>query len=267
MISIIIVNFKNPPLLRLCLKSLLRVSAHLNKEIIVIDSASSVETRNVVTEEFPEVKLLPFKENIGYTRGVNEGLKATQGQYCLVLNPDIIPLENSIDKLLEFAKNNPQAGLIGPRLLNFDGNPQQSCFRFYKPVTILYRRSFFGKLPWAGKELKRFLISDKNLDQKTEVDWLMGSALLASREAIEKTGLMDENLFLYMSEVDWAWRFWENGYKVFYFPEAQMYHYHRRTSKAGFGILDLFLRRESRWHLKDAIHYFQKHGANPHSHI
>ena len=256
-LSVIIVNFKNPALLRLCLKSLQRaISGKTEHEIIVVDVSSSIPTRNVVREEFLSVKLLAFEKNIGYTKGVNEGLKKASGEYLLILNPDIVPLKGSIEKMLEYMKSRPEIGILGPRLLNFDGSPQHSCFRFYTPLTVLYRRSSLGKLPFARKTLDKFLMKDKNLDQPVQADWIMGSALMASGNAVEKTGLLNEELFLYMSDVDWAKRFWKNGYKVVYYPDSQMYHYHRRDSKGG--VLDLLLKKEARWHLRDAIKYFTK---------
>ena len=126
-------------------------------------------------------------------------------------------------------------------------------------MTIIYRRTFLGRLPWAKKELNRFLITNSNKTQTSKVDWVMGSALMATKQSINKVGLMDENLFLYMSEVDWAKRFWENGYRVIYFPEAQMYHYHRRGSKGRLDAFDI-IKKETRWHIKDAIKFFRKHG-------
>ena len=259
MLSIIIVNFKNPPLLRLCLKSLNNsLSANFSHEIIVVDISSSVETRNVVSE-FPEARLREFKENIGYTKGVNEGIKASCGNLVFIINPDIIPLKNSIENMVEYLNKNQDVGLIGPQLLNFDGSIQNSSFSFYSPLTIAYRRTFLSRLPWAKKELNRFLLSNKDKTKTSQVDWIMGSALMATKKSINNVGFMDENLFLYMSEVDWAKRFWENGYKVMYFPEAQMYHYHRRGSKGRFDAFDI-IKKETRWHIKDAIKYFRKHG-------
>ncbi|OGN04182.1 MAG: hypothetical protein A3B99_00250 [Candidatus Yanofskybacteria bacterium RIFCSPHIGHO2_02_FULL_44_12b] len=264
MLSIVVVNFKNPALLRLCLKSLIRaVSSRLDYEIIVVDSMSTIQTRNVVSEEFKGVRLLPYQGNIGYTFGVNEGIRNARGDFFLILNPDIVPLENSIEKMVEYLKSHPDVGLLGPRLLNFDGTVQDSCFRFYTVWTILYRRTFLGYLPWGRKHLRNFSLKDSNLLTATDANWLMGSALMAGRKAVEKVGLMDEKLFLYFSEVDWARRFWENGYKVVYYPEAEMYHYHQRGSKGRFAALDLFLKKEARWHLKDAFGYFKKYWSKP----
>jgi GT2 family glycosyltransferase len=77
---------------------------------------------------------------------------------------------------------------------------------------------------------------------------------------LERVGTMDESLFHYFSDVDWARRFWENGYTVVYYPMAAMAHYHGRTSKGHLGILDAIFNRATRWHIKDAIRYFWKHG-------
>src|SRR3989338_9818700 len=101
-LSIIIVNFKNPPLLRLCIKSLVQtLDPTFAKEIVVVDVASSIETRNIISE-FPEVWPVCFKNNIGYTRGVNEGIKVSHGEAVLVINPDIIPLKGSIERITDY---------------------------------------------------------------------------------------------------------------------------------------------------------------------
>ena len=259
MLSIIVVNYKNPALLRLCLKSLEHtLSPKLNYEILVVDISSGIETQNVVLEEFPKVKLLPFKNNIGYTKGVNEGIKAGSGEYFLILNPDIVPLKDSIETLLDYMKKHKDIGLAGPQLLNFDGTPQQSCFGFYNAITIGYRRVEY--LPFKKRILRKFLLQGKDLSGVNSVDWLMGSALMARRDAIEKVGLMDEKFFLYFSDVDWAKRFWENGYKVVYYPLAKIYHYYKRVSKRNSWLVDAFINRQSQQHIKDGFRYLFKYG-------
>ena len=258
-LSIIIVNYKNPALLRLCLKSLEHaLNPKLNYEILVVDISSEIETENVVLEEFPKIKLLPFKNNIGYTKGVNEGIKGSSGEYFLILNSDIVPLKNSIETLLDYMKKHKDVGLAGPQLLNFDGTPQQSCFGFYNAITIGYRR--VGYLPFKKQILGEFLLEGKDLSGIQPVDWLMGSALMARRDAINKVGLMDERFFLYFSDVDWAKRFWENGYKVVFYPLVKIYHYHKRVSKRNLWLVDAFMNRQSQQHIKDWFIYLFKCG-------
>ncbi len=266
MLSIIIVNYKNAPLLRLCLKSLTEVLPEsFNHEIIVVDVAAESETAHVAQEEFKQVVYLPFKENIGYTKGVNRGLAAAKGDAMFIINSDVVPLKESIEKMYVYLKEHPEIGLIGPQLLNFDGSPQSSCFRFYTPLTIICRRTFIGKLPPFKKVLNRFMLKDKNLSKPTQADWLMGSALMVSRKALEKSGPMDEKLYLYMSDVDWPQRFWENGYKVMFFPDVKMYHYHKRESHSALNVFDAIFNKRTRQHITDAIYYFRKNGIYPHN--
>lgn len=263
MLSIIVINYKNPPLLRLCLSSLNRTLAQsFDHEIIVVDVESSRATRSVVEEEFPSVQLAAYKENIGYTRGVNEGIKIAKGDYIFIMNPDVIPTPGSFEAMIEYLDQNKDIGLLGPQLLNFDDTPQGSAFRFYTPLAIALRRTFLGSLGWGRKKLKWFTMEDQYLAEPTPVDWLMGGALMVARHAAEKVGPMDEDLFLYMSDMAWPRRFLEKGYKVVYYPYAQMYHYHPRESKGKFGVLDIIFNKLTRWHIKDALRYFRKYGTN-----
>ena len=263
MISIIIVNYKNPALLKLCLSSVYKSMLSDTKyEVIVVDGASSIETRNIVNEDFNNARYLPFKQNVGYTRGVNEGLKISSGDSILILNPDVVPLTGSIEKLSDHLIHNPTIGMVGPQLLNFDGSIQDSTFRFYDLPMVIYRRSFLGRFGFAKTKLNALLMKDMDRSSAYSADWLMGSSYMISGKALDKVGYLDENFFMYMSDVDWAKRFWENGYRIVYYPDSKMYHYHQRASKGPFDIFDVLLKKESRWHLIDAYKYFKKYGIN-----
>jgi len=221
---------------------------------------ASLEVEQLLAEQFSTVKLIAFAQNIGYARGVNAGLKIAQGDFLLILNPDIIVTAGAVQSMIEYLTKHPTTGLIGPQLLSFNGQPQNSCFRFYKPLTIFYRRTFLGGLPGGKTELDFFHLNDQAKSTTLEPDWLMGSALLTTRQAVERVGLMDERFFLYFEDVDWARRFWENGYRVVYQPSAKMFHYHQRRSRAGLDVFDVLLRKEARWHIISGLRYFIKHG-------
>ena len=266
-LSIIVTHHKTFALLKLCLKNIKKHCAGLSYEIVLTDSESSARNRLFIKENHPEIKLVDFKENVGYSKLVNAGIKKAKGNLILIVNADIIVCENSVQKLLQFMESHPRIGLIGPQLLNFNGKPQNSCFKFYTPFTILYRRTFLGKLPWAKKTINNFLMKDElarfNPRDKIpyiEADWLMGSALMTSRSALTKVGPLDEKFFMYFEDVDWAKRFWEKGYKVAYFPDASMCHYHQKMSSKKGGLLDIFINRYARVHVKSALRYFWKHG-------
>ncbi len=263
MLSIIILSYKNPALLRLCLSSFAKsLSNTLDYEIIVVDNETSVETQSVVVDEFQDklknIKLVPLKNNCGYTRGVNEGIKAAKGEYILYCNYDVIVESGTVETIFNYFKKNPDIGLLGPKLINFNGTEQASCFRFYSPWTIVCRRIPY--LPYAKKILGRFLMKDLDLSRTQEVDWVSGAVFMTSKSVIEKVGLLDERLYHYFSDVDWARRFWENGYRVVYFTDTKIFHYHGQTSRGKFGVMEFIFNRATRWHIKDAICYFFKYG-------
>jgi hypothetical protein len=261
-LSIIIVHYRTPELLKLCLSSLDKTLAgkvDFSYEIVVVDSAATRISRDLIKEEFPQVKLLSFKENLGYSRGVNEGIKSAEGNYFLILNPDIIATGGSISLMLSYLKKHPDIGILGPKMLNFNGTLQRTYFSFYKLSTIIARRSFLQKLKPFKKSLDEFLMLDTDPEKIQTPDWVMGSAMMISRTAEEKVGGMDERFFMYFEDVDWARRFWHNDYKVVYYPEAVMYHYHQRESRSKLGILDALFNKKTRWHISSGIKFFLKY--------
>lgn len=262
-LSIIITSYRNPELLKVCLESIKRNFSGRDYEIIVTDSQTQEDTAMLMREEYPEIKFFPFRKNVGFQELVKKGIQESQGEFFLILNGDIIVRKDSIEKLLEFIKNHPAAGMVGPKLINFNGTLQYSCSRFYKPLTIVYRRTFLGRLPFAKKHLDWFLMMDYDHASVKEVDWLMGSALLVTRSAVEKVGLMDSRYFMYFEDVDWCRRFWKNGYKVIYYPLASMNHYHGRGSAGKNTIFSIFFNWLTRAHILSAIKYFLKYLGQP----
>ncbi len=262
-LSIIVTSYKNPELLRLCLESIRKNIRDIAYEIIVADSATEETTEMLMREDFPEVTFFPFRENVGLARLLEKSITAAKGTYVLYMNGDIIVNPGSVEKLLDFLKSRPDVGLVGPKLLNFNGTFQYSCFRFYRPSTILYRRTLLRHLPFAKRHLDWFLMKDYDHEEPREVDWIMGSVLLAPKAAIDKVGVMDTTFFMYMEDVDWCRRFWEAGYKVVYYPHSEMYHYHGKGSARGGFFQALFSNRLTWHHIRSAVIYFMKYAGKP----
>jgi hypothetical protein len=260
-LSIIITSYKNPELLKVCIDSIKRNYTGTDFEIIVADSATEEKTEMMMREEYPEITFFPSKQNIGFSRTVNAGLRAMQGEFALILNGDIIVKKNAIEKMLDFIKKNPSTGILGPQLLNFNETLQASCFHFYTPLTIIYRRTFLGKFDFAKKHIAWFTMQNADHKKTQEVDWIMGSSLMTSKKAIDKVGFMDDTFRLYFEDTDWCRRFWENGFQVIFFPEAQMYHYHGRGS-VGKNVFQSLLLNKLTWiHIQSALIYFWKYAG------
>jgi GT2 family glycosyltransferase len=261
-LSVVITHHRDIDLLRKCLKALQKELIGIDAEIIVILSEYQPEMLENFRQEFSEVKFLTFKNNLYYVRSANRGMKETRGEFVLIMNDDVIVSENSLELMLGFLKNRQEIGMVGPKILYPDGTSQASCFRFYSPLTVFCRRSFLGKLNFCQGVVNDFLYKDKdfNVMESVEVEWLSnGAGVLVRKKIIEKVGLLDERYCHYFSDVDWCRRFWQNGFKVVYFPKAIFYHYHGKRSGQG-GMLSLFFNKLARTHLGDGIKYFWKWG-------
>lgn len=257
-LSIIVTSYRNPELMRVCLDSIKECAKGMAYELIVADSATEEPMEMMMREDYPEVKFFSFKENVGFQALVKKGIENSKGDRFLMLNGDIIVTKDSIQKMFDLMKSDSSIGMVGPKLLNFNGTLQDSCFRFYKPQTIVYRRTFLGKLAFAKKHLDWFLMRDYDHKSMKEVDWIMGSAIMLSKNAVEKVGLMDARYFMYMEDVDWCRRFWENNFKVIYYPMAVMHHYHGKGSAKGGVVRSLLFNKYTWIHISSALKYFRK---------
>jgi len=252
-LSIIIINYKTPEILNLCVKSLKSTIAKIRYEIIVVDVESDYKTEYFIRDSFPDVIFVPLEKNAGYSKSVNAGIKKIEsgGKYLLALNADIIVKPEAIDKMFSYMENNPKTGISGPQLLNFNNTFQNSYFRFYTPKIILYRRTVLKDFSFAKKALEYFLMKGSDHKLIQPVDWLMGSALFIRRSALEKVGPMDERFFMYFEDVDWCRRFWDNDFKVIYYSDVKMMHYHGKQS-VGSNLYAII-------HIISAVKYFWKY--------
>jgi len=259
-LSVVITHHRDTVLLKKCLSALQKELKGVDSEIIVAVSECQKEVLEELKNDFSGVDFLLFEKNLYFVRLANRGLERAKGEYVLLLNDDVVVSDGSVKSLLDFLKNNSRVGLAGPKILYPNGENQQSYFRFYTPFVILCRRSFLGKLKVCRKINNRFLYKNKGGFLKImEVDWLMnGAGIMARREDIEKVGLLDERFKHYFSDVDWARRFWQNGLKVVYYPEAIFYHHHKKSS--GGGMMSLLFNKMARMHLVDGVRYFWKWG-------
>lgn len=258
-LTVAVNNYKNPDLLRLCLNSIRENIHDVEYEVVVSDSATEEDVEILMREEFPDIKFFPHKKNVGFQVMIADGIKNTRGKFILFINGDIIITKDSVENLLTYLKQNPRTGIVAPKLMNFDETLQYSCFRFYKPQTIVYRRTFLKKFGFAKKHLDWFLMKDRDHNNIIKADWIMGSTLMIPRVAIEKVGLMDPRFFMYMEDVDWCRRFWENGYEVVYYPFSKMYHYHGKGSDKGSVLKSLTSNRLTWVHISSALKYFIKY--------
>lgn len=229
-LSIVIVTYNSRTPVESCLNSLERYTSSRPSETIVVDNASSDGTVGFIRDRFPKVRILANDENFGYSRAVNQGIRLSTGKFILILNPDIIVQESSLDRLLDFMDSHPDAGIAGAKLTNPDGSLQYSARAFYTLGALLFRRTFLGKLFPRAKPIRDHLLIEYDHEEEKAVDWIIGACMMVRREALEKVGGMDERFFLYFEDLDWCFRMKRHGWKVYYVPSAVMIHTYERSS-------------------------------------
>ncbi len=256
-ISIVIVNYKSKNKLIECLKSI-RDSDFFNLryEVIVVENASGDDLENL-RPEIIDFKLINSPVNLGMGGGNNLGLKESQGEFVLILNPDTYLRPQAIKILFEYIKERPDVYIVGPKLLNPDLTLQFSCAKFPRPWTPIFRRTFLGR--FFKRHLNWFLMKDFSHDIITEVDWLMGSCLLIRKKDFSG---FDERFFMYFEDIDVCRRVWQEGKKVIYCPMAEVIHFHTRGSAHSPWYVSIFNNKLTREHIKSWLRYFIKWGLS-----
>jgi GT2 family glycosyltransferase len=223
-LTISIVNYNSGEYLPALLRSIYSGGITAPFEVILVDNASSDGSLEYVAGSFPQVKIIKNTSNLGFAKAQNMGIKSSSGKFFLMLNPDMTVMPGAINKLLNFMKDHPLAGVVGGKVLNPDGTIQFSGKKFPTPLTAVFLSLGLHRL-WPGNPISReYYMEEKEYDRTKEVDHVMGSFLMARKEVFVKTGPLDELFFLYCEDVDWCMRAKNTGFKIYYFPEAAVTH-------------------------------------------
>jgi GT2 family glycosyltransferase len=223
-LSVIILNWNTWGETRDCLNSIYGQERLHAIEVVVADNASEDGSRENVQANYPQACLVTHSTNLGFCAGNNRAVPATSGRYVLFLNSDTVVTEGALDALIDFADANPDAGIVGPKLLNLDGSLQYSCRRFPNLGAGFFRNTPLGRLFPKNRYTQDYLMSDWDHASVRDVDWVSGAALMIRREALNQTQGFDEGFYMYCEDVDLCYRAHELGWRVVYYPDAVIYH-------------------------------------------
>lgn len=234
-LSIIILTMNAINHIENCLTSLAENSADLKIEIIISDNYSTDGTAEFVKENFTDIIFIQG-DNRGYGAGNNRGIKIAKGRYLLILNDDTVILDNGLEKMVRFMDANKDVGLLGPKLLNEDKSLQPSITNYpaiWKDIArILLPRVLQSNTKFMRRilNLVSSIIPKRKLgrydlhNEIKDVDAVKGACLFTSREVIDKVGGFDEDYFMHTEELDWAYRIRKAGFRVVYYPDAEITH-------------------------------------------
>lgn len=231
-VSIIIVNWNGKYLLKNCLNSIKDWTSYFNYDVIVIDNGSADGSVEMLRKEFPLVKLVINKENVGFAKANNQGIRralSNDADYVLLLNNDTKVIHcDWLENMVRVAEADSKNGIVGCKLIFPNGEIQHAG----------------GYVNIKGSH--HYTEGDKI----KEVDYVTGAAFLIKREVIEKIGFFDEGFSpLYAEEVDYCIRAKRSGYKVIYSPKTVIVHYTGATAKRQAWRLKVFYKNEVRFQL------------------
>ncbi len=202
-----------------CLASVPAAAGDLRVQVLLIDNGSSDGTSQKVGQDYPDVEIIRNETNRGFASAVNRGIERALASKILILNNDSRLLPHSLKPLTIYMEETPSIGILGPRLIGEDGRPQNSIANFPTLLEIL-----------VGKWILRFLYPRRYSGKRvqfhvpTEVQSVVGAAILVRREMIEQVGLFDERFFFFFEETDLCRRAAQSGWKVCFFPGIDVVH-------------------------------------------
>ncbi|MCY3796308.1 MAG: glycosyltransferase family 2 protein [Chloroflexi bacterium] len=241
-LGIVVVNWNTRELLKRCLQTVIASEGEFSYRVVVVDNASDDESAAMVRRDFPSVDLIENRENVGYPRGNNIGLRhlgyrgardadEAAPRYALLLNPDTEVPSDALYLMIRFMDSRPDIGVAGPKLILKDGSLDLACRRgFPTPLVSFYHYSGLAKLFPRSRRFGRYNMTFADEDQDLEVDSVVGAYMQVRRTAIERAGLLDEAFFMYGEDLDWAYRVKQAGYKVWYHPAVTVHHVKRAAS-------------------------------------
>ncbi len=253
MVSIVIVTFNSLPEVLACLRSIERSAAGIPHEIIVVDNASSDGTAAAVRARFPSVRLLPNKENVGFSRANNQALPLVRGEYIFFLNPDSELQDGALERLLTELDGAPGRAAVGPRLRKPHEFASPQCAR--RLPTLWTEFSNLLWLDWIYPRSrilawKYYAPWDRSTDR--DVECLLGAALLCRTEQVRALGGFDESVPLYLDDMDLCKRLGDLGRLLYVSGAEVLHHYSVSTRKQPTPLI-------KRLGLQATYQYFVKH--------
>jgi GT2 family glycosyltransferase len=229
-VSVVILSWNTRDLLSQTLTSLYQQTHGVTFETIVVENGSSDGTREMIRQDWSQVRLVDLPENLGFAIGNNRAFERARGRYVLLLNSDTIVLPSTVPGLATFLDRHSRAACVGARLRNSDGTLQRSMGSFpglvedFLIYTELWRlpvlRAFLARRdPWWGDH-----------DRALEIDWVKGACLMVRKTVIDQVGGFDDDHFLYAEEIDWCYRMRKAGWRVFFTPDAEVIHLGGRSA-------------------------------------
>lgn len=254
-LSVIIVSWQTKEKLKANLQALFNSQGDFTYEVFVIDNNSSDGSVSMVQRDFPQVHLIANLENLGFAKANNQAVVKSQGDYILLLNPDMLVGSDTLFQALSWAKNNQQAVVSGFKLVDQNKNIIKQVRKF---PTLLDQLAVVLKIPHLiPSVLDKYLVKSFNYDKAAKVDSIRGAFFLINKKRWQEISgetlpLLDERYFIWFEEVDFCKQVYEKGGEVWYSPAAVCLDY------VGFSFNQVNIRKKQSYVRDSMLKYFKK---------
>jgi GT2 family glycosyltransferase len=230
-LSVIIVSFNVKDYLYHCLNSVKSAADKIDCEIFVVDNNSEDGSSEMVRNEFPDVRLILNKDNYGFSVANNQAIKQSAGRFVLLLNPDTLVEKGTFTACMDFMDKHTDGGALGVRMINGEGRfLPESKRAFPTPLTAFFKIFGFSCLFPKSPLLNKYYLPQIMSLQTSLTEVIAGAFMFIRREALIKSGLLDEDFFMYGEDIDLSYRLIQSGYKNYYFSEIQIVHYKGKST-------------------------------------
>ena len=253
-ISVILVSYNTIEMTKKALSHLYTSVHNFEMEVIIIDNASKDHSAEVLRQEYPQVRLIENKKNVGFGRANNQALPYIKSRYVLLLNTDAFVEPDTIAKTVQYMDANPKCGILGVKLFGRDGVLQPSCRFFPTPWNMFLNRTGLSRIFKGTK-----LVDDMTWDHASvrNCDWVPGCYYLVRKEVIDQVGLFDPRYFLYSEELDHCFAAKKAGWQVTYYPYTSVVHIGGESAKSD-GEITSSGRQISSMQIESEMLYFRK---------
>ena len=219
-VTAVIVNYRTPGLVRQCVDQLkAHPAAGVGLQVVVVDNGSGDGSLEQIGAAHPDIRLIDAGGNLGFARGNNLALRDLATDYALLINSDALVEPGAMDAMVAALRDNPDVGMVGPRIVNVDDGADQDYPEHFPSVLQMIRRAVKGpQFPARGQ------------DAPVDIDRIHGACLMTRAVVLRQIGLLDESFFLYDEDVDWCIRARRAGWRLLLLPQARVRHYGGKTS-------------------------------------
>ncbi len=252
LLSVIIVNYNVKYFLEQCLHSVkkaLDFGAAFHKEavpfaeVLVVDNHSTDGSIEYLRPLFPFAKFISNHKNLGFSKANNQALQLAQGKYVLFLNPDTILPEDVFQRTIAFMEAHPNAGALGVHMVDGAGIFLKESKRgLPTPWVSFCKMSGLTALFPSSHVFSKYYMGHLNESSTHEVDVIAGAFMLASKQALNKTGGFDEQFFMYAEDIDLSYRMQKAGYVNYYYADVSIIHFKGESTRKDARYVKLFYR-------------------------